>query len=202
MRRLITTLAATVAATVAVGLVATPGHARTEVSREQVPYAFFYDNIVTAEGEPASTLILFAGASPQQQCTGDVPMADLRVRVKGTPPESGAIIRESFVERGGLWLYEGGGLQAPDFLGQYCEAYFSGGDVPQALGVGEGTVRAGVSVDFVGPDAPESAQQTNVAVGLVRTDEGRSLFVRGSAALTLAPEFSVDEVELLVRPTP
>ncbi len=186
---------ATSAVVLATGLAAVPAQARTEVLHEEVPYGLLYDNVVVGTGDP--DLILLAGGTAEDFCTGNVPPARLLVRLKDDPPAAGASQDEKLVDRGPLTLYDGGGLDAMAFLDQACGTYFSGGDVPEPKATGYGRITAGIHVDW--PDeGPEDARQTNSAQGPVRTPDGRVLVVRGEAELTLAPTFSVDAVSVEV----
>ena len=179
------------------GLLAAPSQARTDVTTEEVPWAFFYDDIVTGDG--ANTLILYTGGSVEEECTTDYPMATLRVRVHGEPPDEGATQDERFVTRGDFHVYDGGGLDAVEYAAQVCAAIEAGGTAPTPIAVGSGTVQATVAVVFRGAAAPPDVTSTNTAVGVVETQDGERWSVRGEAELTLSPEFSVDHVDLEIR---
>jgi hypothetical protein len=184
-------------AALAVGLVAAPSQARTVVIAEEVPWAFFYDDFVTGDGE--SSLILYTGGSVEDECTMDYPIATNRVRLHGDPPAAGATQVERFVTRGDFHLYEGNGLDAVEYAAAVCETLAAGGEAPEPVAVGSGTVRSVVEVAFAGPTAPPDVTTANTAVGVVETPDGDHWAVRGEAELTLSPEFSVDHVDLEVR---
>jgi len=185
------------AAALTVGLLAAPSQARTVVTTEEVPWAFFYDDIVTGDG--VSTLLLYTGGSVADECTADYPTATLRVRIHGEPPEEGATQAERFVTRGDFHLYDGGGLDALEYAAQVCETIAAGGEAPTPLAVGSGTVQATTEVQFRGAAAAPDVTTANTAVGVVETQDGERWSVRGEAELTLSPEFSVDHVDLAVR---
>ena len=184
------------ATALALGLVAAPSQARTVVITEEVPWAFFYDDIVTGDG--VNTLILYTGGSVEDECTADYPTTTLRIRLAGEPPQEGATQQERFTTRGDFHLYDGGGLDAVEYAAQVCATLEAGGEAPTPLAVGTGTVRATVDVAFRGA-APPDVTTVNTAVGVVTTTGGATWAVRGEAELTLSPEFSVDHVDLEVR---
>lgn len=192
-------LAATAgAAALVVGLVAPPSQAapsqaaRVVVSTEQVPVDLFYDDVVTGTG--ANTLILYTGTSLAGHCAEEYPTATSRIRAKGQPPAAGARLVEHYVARATFYVYEGGGLDAVEFLGAVC-----GAELPSPVATGRGIVKRKIVSRFLGSAQPPHVTDSNGAVGVVRTTDGQRWSVRGEAELTFSPAFSVDHVSFTVR---
>lgn len=180
-----------------VGLSAGPAYARTTVEKLEVPAEqLFYDNVVTGDGEPP--YILLAGGDFGDFCEFNEPIVNKFVRVKGTPPDDGAVVEERFRARVEMALYDLEGLDAFVWLDTYCPTYFTTGETPEQLAHGAGTMRSVVHVEFNGPGVPEDISTVNGAHGVLKTPEGETLVVRGEAELTLEPDFSVDHVSLEV----
>jgi hypothetical protein len=190
--------AATVAAAALVAAGALPSAARTDVNREELLYqGFFFDNVAVGTGDP--DVILFADVSPAQMCAGtEVPFVE-RGRVSGVPPADGASENYSFVKRGPLELYDGGGLSAPDFVGAYCAALEGGSDVPEPIGIGEGLIQAEIQVEWSGDGAPPDVVQTDSVRGSVLTPGGERLVVRGDAEVVLAPVLELTYLSVQIR---
>ncbi len=165
---------------------------RAHVTTEERPWNLFYDDIVT--GDASNTLILYTGASVAEHCVGDYPTTTFKITTKGEPPADGAKLVERMVTRGAFYVYEGGGLDAVEFIEQACES----GTTPAPVATGRGVVHQRINVAFRGSSGPPDATDTNGVIGVVRAPEGERWVVRGTAKLTLSPEFSVDKVSFKI----
>ena len=124
------------------------------------------------------------------------------MRLHGEPPEEGATQNERFVTRGDFHLYDGSGLDAVEYAAEVCATLAVGGEAPEPVALGSGTVQSMVDVLFRGGAAPPDVTTANTAVGVVETTDGERWALRGEAELTLSPEFSVDHVDLEIRNGP
>ncbi len=190
-------LGAGVATMLAVAMAAT-AQAKTDVSMGEEPFElFFYENVVMPVDGTDRDLFLITASSATAWCEEVPVMATLKERAKGSFPEPGSSIDQSFVERTPIALYDTGGLDAYVFLDEvYCAAYFDDGTEMEPLGTGMGTLWMNLAAE--GGDGSMSVVTENGVRGSVWTDEGR-LVVEAYAHITLEPAFSVDTVYVKVR---
>lgn len=183
-----------VAVAAMVGLTAAPAYAKTTVEKVDIPSErFFYDNVVTGDGQPP--YILLAGGDFGDFCDDEPHMETHFIKVKGTPPEEGATLHERWGTRVEMALYDLEGMDAFVWLGTYCPAYFATGATPERLAHGAGSVMSNLYATFHGAEAPDVWTE-NSARGVLKTPDGETLVVRGVAELTFEPVFSVDHVSL------
>ena len=178
------------AAALTLGLVAPASHAeRTEVSFEDAVWGAVYDNMVTGV-DPDDPLVLFAGVSLEGVCDQEGTTATLRARAKGD-----ARI-DRLVDRGPLYVYDFGGLSFIEFIGGYCAGVIT--DAPEPVAVGKGTIRFRVELTFDGEQyTPTSV--TDTVNGSVRTSDGDTWAVNGSAQTTFDPDENFENVSFTVR---
>ena len=169
------------AACLAVGLVAPTSHAgRASVETIEAPYIVLIDNVVA--GPPGTEqAILAANGRIELGCTGeDVRPGQFRRLTLGEPPEEGARITDREIESVELYLYDGGGLNAPGSAQSVCE----GGLEPEPLAAGQGLLRLFDRYDFVGGDQPDYTGRAAVN-GTLSTDGGDDWRVVGRSKLTI-----------------
>jgi len=169
------------AACLAVGLMAPPSHAgRASVENVEAPYILLIDNVVA--GPPGTEqAILVANGRIELGCTGeDVRPGEFRRLTLGEPPEEGSRVTDRAIESVELYLYDGGGLNAPEFAQSVCE----GGLEPEPLAAGQGRVTLFERYDFVGGDHPDYTGRST-ANGSVHTDDGDDWRVQGRSKLTI-----------------
>ena len=176
------------AACLAVGLMAPVSHAgRASVESFEAPFVVLIDNVVA--GPPGTEqAILAANGRIELGCTGDVRPGQFRRLTLGEPPQEGARVTERAIETVDLYLYDGGGLNAPEFAQSVCE----GGLTPEPLATGQGLARVSDRFDFVGGDQPNYTGRSTVN-GSLSTDDGDEWRVVGRSKLSFSDtDFDVD----------
>ncbi len=189
-----------VAGAVAASGFAGAAQAATDTTREEHLDGLFYANTITGNDGPP--YLMFAGGTAEDFCAagGDTGWADAVFPVsalvqRSTEPRTGqAQLTERFTERVEMSIYDDEGIGAPEFLDAYCPIYHAGGEMPQPLAVGMGTVRSYAQQTENAAGGPPHVVVRNTSQGTLRTADGTRLVVRGTAHVTVSPTLIFHEL--------